>query len=131
MKNSNEKSLKVINETIFDKIKRFINKLLRKEDNRVDNLIINNIKEEKQEIEANIKENQEDTINLIKRIEKEEINLEEKESNGVEEINANLARYLEKIQKEIDRSKTEKSIEENQIKSYREQMEKYQEKIAN
>lgn len=131
MKNSNEKSLKVINETIFDKIKRFVNKILGRKTEKIENKKVETLIETKTEFENRIKINEEETINLIKRIEKEENYLEEQEGDKLEEINANLTRYLEKIKKEINNEKTEKAIVENQLRTYQEQMRKYKEKMAN
>lgn len=131
MENSNEKSLKVINETIFDKIKRFVNKILGRKTEKIENEKVETLIETKTEFENRIKINEEDTINLIKRIEKEENYLEEQEGDKLEEINANLTRYLEKIKKEINNEKTEKAIVENQLRTYQEQMRKYKEKMAN
>lgn len=131
MENSNEKSLKVINETIFDKIKRFVNKILGRKAEKIENKKVETLIETKTEFENRIKINEEETINLIKRIEKEENYLEEQEGDKLEEINANLTRYLEKIKKEINNEKTEKAIVENQLRTYQEQMRKYKEKMAN
>lgn len=131
MENSNEKSLKVINETIFDKIKRFVNKILGRKTEKIENKKVETLIETKTEFENRIKINEEETINLIKRIEKEENYLEEQEGDKLEEINANLTRYLEKIKKEINNEKTEKAIVENQLRTYQEQMRKYKEKMAN
>lgn len=131
MKNSNEKSLKVIHESIFDKIKRFINKIMKKEENDIAELTRPYIIETEPKEEPLTSEKTEETIKLIKRIEKEEINLEEKDNTELEQINENLARYLNKIQKEIDSTKSEKKIVENQMKNYQEQMAKYKERMAN
>lgn len=131
MENSNEKSLKVINETIFDKIKKFVNKILGRKTEKIENKKVETLIETKKEFENRIKINEEETINLIKRIEKEENYLEEQEGDKLEEINANLTRYLEKIKKEINNEKTEKAIVENQLRTYQEQMRKYKEKMAN
>lgn len=130
MENSNEKSLKVVKETIFDKIKKFVNKILGKNE-EIESKTIKNISETKEKFENSLKVNDEENIQLIKRIEKEENYLEEQDEDKLEEINANLTRYLEKIKKEIDNGKTEKAIVENQLKKYQEQMKKYREKMAN
>lgn len=130
MKNSNEESLKVIKETIFDKIRKVINRLFNKS-NETETKVEVTQNNEKQEFINNLKYNTEDEKELVKRIEEEEIKLEEKKDEELEQINANLSRYLEKIQKEIEKSKTEKNIVENQINKYKEQMEEYQEKMAN
>lgn len=130
MKNSNEESLKVIKETIFDKIRKVINRLFNK-NNETETKVEVTQNNEKQEFINNLKYNTEDEKELVKRIEEEEIKLEEKKDEELEQINANLSRYLEKIQKEIEKSKTEKNIVENQINKYKEQMEEYQEKLAN
>ena len=118
MKDSNEKSLKVIHESIFDKIKRFISRIMKKEEKNVAELTNSyeiEIETEPKEEELTNEKTQE-TIKLIKRIEKEEINLEEKDNTELEQINENLTRYLNKIQKEINSTKSEKKIVENQIK---------------
>ena len=133
MKDSNEKSLKVIHESIFDKIKRFISRMMKKEEKNVAELTNSyeiEIETEPKEEELTNEKTQE-TIKLIKRIEKEEINLEEKDNTELEQINENLTRYLNKIQKEINSTKSEKKIVENQIKNYQEQMAKYKERMAN
>ena len=133
MKDSNEKSLKVIHESIFDKIKRFISGIMKKEEKNVAELTNSyeiEIETEPKEEELTNEKTQE-TIKLIKRIEKEEINLEEKDNTELEQINENLTRYLNKIQKEINSTKSEKKIVENQIKNYQEQMAKYKDRRAN
>lgn len=133
MKDSNEKSLKVIHESIFDKIKRFISGIMKKEEKNIAELTNSyeiEIETEPKEEELTNEKTQE-TIKLIKRIEKEEINLEEKDNTELEQINENLTRYLNKIQKEINSTKSEKKIVENQIKNYQEQMAKYKERMAN
>ncbi|MBQ9298223.1 MAG: hypothetical protein IJ223_04260 [Clostridia bacterium] len=115
-----EKSLKVIKESIFDKIRKFFNKLFGKEQN------IEKI-ENAQPVE-NI-ENTNEQISLEERIEKENINLSEGTEEKFEEINTNLSRYLEKIQQEIN--KVEKANLENHIKEYHEEFAQYREKMAN
>lgn len=129
MKDSNEKSLKVINESIFDKIKRFINKILNIQINKKE---VQPVKqEEKEAITEIIKDKEQEREELIKRIETEEIKIEETKDEELEQINTNLARYLAKIQKEIENKDKEKQVDENEIKSYKEQMEKYKERMAN
>lgn len=131
MKNSNEKSLKIVKETIFDKIKRFINQILKKNNN--------NIEIQPQQLSYNLPKeefiqklnNTEETADLIRKIETEEIKIEEQKDEELEQINANLTRYLEKITQEIENHKTEEKIVENQIKNYKEQMAKYKERMAN
>ena len=129
MKDSNEKSLKVINESIFDKIKRFINKILNIQINKKEVLLTQ--MEAKEVVENIIKDKEQEKEELIKRIETEEIKIEETRDEELEQINTNLARYLAKIQKEIQAKETEKNIVESEIKSYKEQMEKYKERLAN
>lgn len=131
MKDSNEKSLKVIHESIFEKIRRFINKIMKKEENDMAELIKPYTIEIEPKEELLTNKKTQETIKLIKRIEKEEINLEEKNNTELEQINENLTRYLNKIQKEINSTKSEKKIVENQIKNYQEQMAKYKERMAN
>ena len=121
MKNSNEESLKVIKETIFDKIRKVINRLFNK-NNETETKVEVTQNNEKQEFINNLKYNTEDEKELVKRIEEEEIKLEEKKDEELEQINANLSRYLEKIQKEIEKSKTEKNIVEYLINKYKEEM---------
>lgn len=131
MKNSNEKSLKIVKETIFDRIKRFINQILKKNNN--------NIEIQPQQVSSNLPKeefiqkmnNTEETADLIRKIETAEIKIEEQKDEELEQINANLTRYLEKITQEIENNKTEEKIVENQIKNYKEQMAKYKERMAN
>lgn len=129
MKNSNEKSLKVINESIFDKIKRFINKILNIQLNKKEAQPIE--REEKEAVVEKIISKEQEKEELIKRIETEEIKIEETKDEELEQINTNLARYLAKIQKEIETTEIEKQPDENEIKSYKEQMEHYKERMAN
>lgn len=131
MKNSNEKSLKIINESIFDKIKRFINRILNIQKPKIEVCTEPNKQEEKESFIEKITTKEQETEELIKRIETEEIKIEETKDEELEQINTNLARYLAKIQKEIQAKETEKNIVENEIKSYKEQMEKYKERMAN
>lgn len=131
MKNSNEKSLKIVKETIFDRIKRFINQILKKNNN--------NLEIQPQQVSSNLPKeefiqkmnNTEETADLIRKIETAEIKIEEQKDEELEQINANLTRYLEKITQEIENNKTEEKIVENQIKNYKEQMAKYKERMAN
>lgn len=123
MENPNEKSLKIIKEPIFAQIKRFINQILKKKNEQIE------IKEEsintnspKEEFIQRINNNVEDTADLIRKIETKEIKVEEQKDEELEQINANLTRYLQKIQKEIDRNITEKNMYEMQIKSYKKQL---------
>lgn len=123
MKDSNEKSLKIVKETIFDKIKRIINQILKKNNNPIE------IEEEKisvnlpkEEFIEKINNNPEETADLIRKIETEEIKIEEQKDEELEQINANLTRYLAKIRKEIDRSITEKNMYEMEIQSYKKQL---------
>lgn len=107
MEDTNEKSLKVLNESIFEKIKKFILKIFRK-----DKIEIVEVKEEKEEtikftIEKTEEEKQQD---LIKRIESEEIIQEEQKDEELEKMKKDLSRYLGKIKKEID-----KGISENKV----------------
>ena len=123
MKNSNEKSLKVINESIFDKIKSFILKIFKKEqmqniekisnDGQISdaNKTTNDI--HISAVAASIARNQnkeEEQKELIKRIESEEIKTEEPKDEELEKIKADLSRYLGKIQKEIEKNTTKESI---------------------
>ena len=115
-----EKSLDIVKESIFDKIKKFIYKIFKGE------------QETKENEESGIMESAEianEKISLEERIEKENINLSEETEDRFEEINANLSRYLEKIQKEIE--KAEKNNSENNIKEYHEEFAQYREKMAN
>ena len=129
MKDSNEKSLKVINESIFDKIKRVINKILNIKINTKEVQLVK--PEEKEAVTEIIKDKEQEREELIKRIETEEIKIEETKDEELEQINTNLARYLAKIQKEIENKDKDKQVDENEIKSYKEQMEKYKERMAN
>lgn len=131
MKNSNEKSLKIINESILDKIKRFINRILNIQKPEIEACLEQNKHEEKESFVQRITNKEQETEELIKRIETEEIKIEETKDEELEQINTNLARYLAKIQKEIETKETERNIVENEIKSYKEQMEKYKERMAN
>ena len=131
MKNSNEKSLKIINESILDKIKRFINRILNIQKPEIEACLEQNKHEEKESFAQRITNKEQETEELIKRIETEEIKIEETKDEELEQINTNLARYLAKIQKEIETKETERNIVENEIKSYKEQMEKYKERMAN
>lgn len=131
MKNSNEKSLKIVKETIFDRIKRFINQILKKNNNEIEiqpQQVSSNLPKEEFIQKMN---NTEETADLIRKIETEEIKIEEQKDEELEQINANLTRYLEKITQEIENHKTEEKIVENQIKNYKEQMAKYKERMAN
>lgn len=125
MINSNEKSLKIVKETIFDKIKRFINQILKKDNKQIETKIEEQ-KENKNEFIEKINNdlNSEETANLIRKIETEEIKIEEQKDEELEQINANLTRYLAKIQKEIERNTTEKNMYEMQIQSYKKQLSK-------
>ena len=128
MKDSNDKSLKVINESIFDKIKRFILKIFRKEQMQTNNEI--QTKDNAWESKAH-QQGQEETQktnevitkltlepqteeeaqkNLIKRIESKEIKPEEPKDEELEKIKEDLSRYLGKIQKEIEKNVTKESI---------------------
>ena len=115
-----EKSLKVIEESIFDKIRKFFNKLFGKQPNTE--------KVEAEQAHETI-ENTNEQISLEERIEKENINLSGETEEKFEEINADLTRYLEKIQKELN--KAEKTNLENHIKEYHEEFTQYREKMAN
>lgn len=118
MKGSEEKSLRIVKETIFDKIKRVISQMIKKHTNPIETLeekeIINLPKEE---IEEKTNDKIEETEALIRKIETDEIKMEEQKDEELEQINANLARYLAKIKKEIDKNITEKNMYEMEIQS--------------
>ena len=118
MKVSEEKSLRIVKETIFDKIKRVISQMIKKHTNPIETLeekeIINLPKEE---ITEKTNNKIEETEALIRKIETDEIKMEEQKDEELEQINANLARYLAKIKKEIDKNITEKNMYEMEIQS--------------
>lgn len=118
MKGSEEKSLRIVKETIFDKIKRVISQMIKKHTNPIETLeekeIINLPKEE---ITEKTNNKIEETEALIRKIETDEIKMEEQKDEELEQINANLARYLAKIKKEIDKNITEKNMYEMEIQS--------------
>ena len=105
-----EKSLKIIKNTIFERIKNIMNKILKstKENNKI-KLEKENYESKKQEAILEMENELQGQENLIKKIETDKIKVEEQKDEELEQINANLARYLEKIQKEMGNSKTEKS----------------------
>lgn len=109
MVESNEKSLKIVNSTIFEKIKNIINKIFKNSKQKGESKLENkNCETEKQEhivLKSDFKEKED----LIKKIETDKINIEEQKDEELEQINANLARYLEKIQKEIGNNKADKN----------------------
>ena len=115
-----EKSLEIVKESFWDKIKNFIIKMFK------GNQDINN--KEENSLMKEEKDTREE-ISLEERIEKENISLQQETEERFEEINANLSRYLEKIQKEIN--KTEKANLENNIQEYHDEFARYREKMAN
>jgi len=112
MKVSNDKSLKVINESIFDKIKRFILKIFRREQmQKVEEETLPKVTEEAEtKLTLEPQTEEEAQKNLIKRIESEEIIQEEPKDEELEKIKEDLSRYLGKIQKEIEKNVTKESI---------------------
>lgn len=99
MEDTNEKSLKVLNESIFEKIKRFILNIFNK--NKKEDIEIE-IKEEQKVNFSAEKTEEEKQQDLIKRIESEEIKQEEQRDEELEKMQEDLTRYLGKIKKEIN-----------------------------
>ena len=115
-----EKSLEIVKESFWDKIKNFISKIFKGNQE-------SNAKEENNSME--IEKDTREEISLEERIEKENINLQQDTEERFEEINANLSRYLERIQKEINSAENTNS--ENRIQEYHDEFARYREKMAN
>ena len=107
MEDSKEKSLKVINESLFDRIKRFVLRLFKKEEKI--NQETNIEAEQTGKVTIPTKTEEEAQQDLIRRIESEEIKQEDPKDEELEKIKEDLSRYLDKIQKEIGKDITEES----------------------
>ncbi len=105
MDTAEEKSLKVVKESIFEKIKKFIFKIFKlefiKENREIKLKEIDKEDSTKEEVKEEMKEEKPEQ-ELIKIIESEEIKQEELKEEELEKMKEDLSRYLVKIKKEIN-----------------------------